>query len=240
MAAALGVLGCADDGSGTGGSGGGETSSGGAGGQGSPRQTIGAAQVLVINPTDATVTLSNAYEIDEVTFSLTIAPRDGEWVEFPVYEGGCFLADTCVTFEVEGVPDLSQPFLDAKDGDELVFMIESNGLGLTFPASEVGEPSPGHAALFYLGDPTGFGYVDGDELVPLFDRDEVPAGTPVAYADGEAGYTLVAEGGHPFIDGSRYVVDGRTSRRSQPPSLLVCDLSYEAPALGCFDYLLAE
>lgn len=219
-----------DDGVGGGGS---DDSSGT--GSGPTRTDIGTIQVFVINPTDATVSIRDPYQGDDSPFAWTVLPRQGQWIDAKLYGSGCPQgASSCGALAVEGIPDVTALDFPAVTDAQLVLPLDRSSA--VFEQSEVLDPNAGNASIRYVGSSL-FGTIVHDELESLTGVTSVPDQVQVGYDDGEGGFTVVQDGGRPFVGGQRYFVDGK---RTEPPSLLVCNLSQESPAIGCFDYLLED
>ncbi len=228
------MLGCLEDEDGETdeGSGGSGDSSAETSGSGPTRTDIGSIKLFLVNPTDAAVTVRDPYQGDDAP-KTTISPRQGQWIGSKLYGSGCQPdAPSCAALAVEGIPDITA--LDISVGTQAEIVVLLDRSSATFDQREISEPAAGNAAIRYVGA-SSFGTVVGDELSSFNGTMEVPDQALVGFEDEEGGITLLADGGHPFVAGERYFVDGK---RTEPPSLLVCDLSQESPAMGCFDFSL--
>lgn len=235
MVAATSLVGCLEEDDSepgaTGGDGDGDGDSTSAG-SGPTKTDIGAIKLFLVNPTDATVTVHDPYQGDNATRT-TLLPRQAVWIFGKLYGSGCQGdAPSCAALAVEGIPDITVLDISADTNVELVVLLDRSSA--TFEQQEVPGPGSGNATIRYVGS-SSFGEIEGDEVSSFNGTMEVSEQALVGFEDDEGVITQVQDGGHPFIAGERYFVDGK---RTEPPSLLVCNLSQATPAIGCFDYLL--
>jgi hypothetical protein len=230
MVCALAVSGCGDDGGGTGSTTTGSGGSGGGGGAGGgaafPFDKVGAVDVVLVNTTDAAISL---LEPDEGAEAVSVPPLGGVVERMSVF-ADCMSASTCAAFTVGE----AQIFVEAPVDGRIVFAFTSAaGDGLLADRGMVPNLGAGEAGLIYEG-PTSFGVLDAEGGFVAF-ADEgptVPAPSNIVQDEGGAAPTPIATA--VFEEGIAYLVFGQ--ELPDRPSVLVCDLDSPSPASRCVDY----